>query len=57
MKLMKESWKNRKDVWVEYVKNDVSCTVFSNARYSKAMEENTGFGMKDCLSLPGLGWK
>ena len=21
------------------------------------MEESTGFGMKDCLSLPGLGWK
>ena len=21
------------------------------------MEEITGFGTKDCLSLPGLGWK
>ena len=21
------------------------------------MEEITGFGMKDCLPLPGLGWK
>ena len=21
------------------------------------MEEITGFSMKDCLSLPGLGWK
>ena len=21
------------------------------------MEEITGFGVKDCLSLPGLGWK
>ena len=21
------------------------------------MEEITGFGMKDCLSLPGSGWK
>ena len=21
------------------------------------MEETTGFSMKDCLSLPGLGWK
>ena len=20
------------------------------------MQEFTGFGMKDCLSLPGLGW-
>ena len=24
---------------------------------SKAMEEITRFSMKDCLSLPGLGWK
>ena len=28
-----------------------------NARYTKAMEEILGFGMKDCLSLPDLGWK
>ena len=21
------------------------------------MEETAGFSMKDCLSLPGLGWK
>ena len=39
-----------------YVKNDVLCTSYCYARYSKAMEEITGFGMKDCLSLPGLGW-
>ena len=40
-----------------YVKNDVLCTAFSYARYIKALEEKTGFSMKDCLSLPGLGWK
>ena len=40
-----------------YVKNDVLCTAFSYARYCKAMEKITGFSMKDCLSLPGLGWK
>ena len=45
-----------KDEWLFYVKNDVLCTVFSYARYTKAMEEITGFAMKDCLSLPGLGW-
>ena len=27
------------------------------ARFSEAMEDITGFSMKDCLSLPGLGWK
>ena len=40
-----------------YVKNDVLCTAFSYARYCKAMEDITRFSMKDCLSLPGLGWK
>ena len=40
--------------WLPYVKNDVLCTAFSYARYCKAMEEITGFSMKDCLSVPGL---
>ena len=52
-----DTWKNKKDEWLDYVKNDVLCTAFSYARYSKAMEEITGVGMKDCLSLIGLGWK
>ena len=33
------------------------CTAFSYARYIKAMQEKSGFSMKDCLSLPGLGLK
>ena len=52
-----ENYKDKKDIWLPYVKNDVLCTAYSYARYSKAMEEITGFSMKDCLSLPGLGWK
>ena len=52
-----DTWKDKKDEWLDYVKNDVLCTAFSYARYSKAMQEITGFVMKDCLSLPGLGWK
>ena len=46
-----------KNEWLPYVKNDVLCASFSYARYIKAMEEITGFSMKDCLSLPGLGLK
>ena len=42
---------------MSYVKDDVLCTAFSHARYIKAVEEITGFSMKDCLSAPGLGWK
>ena len=52
-----DTWKDKKSEWLPYVKNDVLCTAFSYARYIKVMEEKTGFSMKDCLSLPGLGWK
>ena len=48
---------NNKDKWLLYVEKDVLCTAFSYARYSKAMEDITGISKKDCLSLPGLGWK
>ena len=51
------NYKDKIDEWLPNVKNDVLCTVFSYAGYIKAMEEITRFSMKDCLSLPGLGWK
>ena len=57
MELMKKIGELKKDEWLPYVKNDVLCTAYSYARYIKAMEEITGFSMKDCLSLLGLGWK
>ena len=47
----------KKNEWLPYVKNEVLSTAFCYARYSKARDEITGFSMKDCLSLPGLGWK
>ena len=52
-----DNYKAKKDIWSPYVKDDVLCTAYSYARYIKAKEEITGFLMKDCLSLPGLGWK
>ena len=51
------NYKDKINEWLRYVKNEVLCTAFSYARYIKAMEEITGFSMKDCLSLPGLGLK
>ena len=50
-------WRDKKDEWLPYVKNDVLCTAHSYARYNKCMEEITGLSMKDCRSAPGLGWK
>ena len=52
-----DNYKDKKDIWLPYVKNDVLCTAYSYARYIEAMKEISGFSMKDCLSLPGLGWK
>ena len=52
-----KKYKDKVDEWLPYVKNNVLCTAFSYARYNKALEEITGFSMKDCLSLPGLGLK
>ena len=51
------NYKDKKYEWLPYVKQDVLCTAFSYARYCKAMEELTGFSMKDFLSAPGLGRK
>ena len=57
MKLMVIITKKKKDESLDYNKQDVLCTAFSNGRYCKATQEITGFSMKDCLSAPGFGWK
>ena len=51
------NYKDEKDFWLPYVKMDVLSTSFCYARYSKAMQEITGFSMKGCLSVPGFGYK
>ena len=48
-------YKDKLNKRLSYVKNDIFCAAFSYARYFKAMEEVTGFSIKDCLSAPGLG--
>ena len=52
-----DNYKDKVNDWLPHFKNEVLCTAFSYARYFKAMQEITGFSMKDCLSLPGLGLK
>ena len=39
------------------LKKDVLPTAFSYARYAKCLEELTGFGMKNSLTLPSLANK
>ena len=52
-----DNYRDKKDIWLPDVKTDVLSTSYCYARYCAAMEENTEFSMKDCLSLPGLGFK
>ena len=52
-----DTWKDKRSELLDFVNNDKLCTAFSIARYSRAIEEMTGFGLKGCLSLAGLGWK
>ena len=39
-------WENKEHEWLHHLKNDVLSTVSTYARYSKSMEEITGFGIK-----------
>ena len=52
-----DTWRNKEDDRLDYVENDALCMAFSYARYKNFMQELTSFGMKDYLTLPGLGWK
>ena len=52
------NWKDKKTRMVRLCKaRCVLCSAFFYARHSEAMDEITGFSMKDCLPLPGLGWR
>ena len=55
--IFEDKWEEKENEWLPYLKNDVLSTAFSYARYSKGMEELTGFGMKNSLTLPSLANK
>ena len=55
--IFEDNWKEKENEWLPYLKNDVLWTAFSYARYSKGMEELTGFGMKNSLILPSVANK
>ena len=46
--------KEKENEWLLYDKKDVLLTAFCYARYTMGMEELTGFGMKNSLTLPSL---
>ena len=55
--IYEDTWWDKMNEWLPYLKMDVLSLAFIYARYSMNMDSITGFGMKNCLSLPSLGWK
>ena len=55
--IYEDTWVAKEIEWLFYVKNDVLSTAFCYARYTMGMEELTGFGMKNSLTLPSLANK
>ena len=55
--IFEDNWEEKENQWLPYLKNDVLSTAFSYPRFSKGMEEVTGFGLKNCLTLPSLANK
>ena len=55
--IYEDTWEEKENEWLAYVKNDVLSTAFCYARYTMSMEELTGFGMKNSLTLPVLANK
>ena len=55
--IYKDTWEEKENEWLPYLKNDVLSTAFCYARYTMGMEELTNFGMKNSLTLPSLANK
>ena len=55
--IYEETWEDRDEEKLPYIKNDVVSTAFCYARYTRGMEEFTKFGMKNSLTLPSLSNK
>ena len=55
--IYENTWEEKENEWLPYVKNDVLSTAFCYARYTMGMEELTNFGMKNSLTLPSLANK
>ena len=55
--IYENNWEEKENEWLPYLKNEVLSTVFSCPRFSKGMEDLTGFGMKNSLTFPSLANK
>ena len=55
--IYEDTWEEKENEWLPYVKSDVISTAFCYARYTMGMEEKTGFDMKNSSTLPSLANK
>ena len=55
--IYEDTWEDKENECLPYLKNDVLSTAFSYGRYAKGMEKLTGFGMKNSLTLATLANK
>ena len=53
----KNNFADLRHVWEPYLKLDVLCLAFRNARHSTEMQKMSGFGIKDCLTEARSAWK
>ena len=44
--IFEDTWEDKENEWLPYVKNDVLSTAFCYARFKMGMEELSNFGMK-----------
>ena len=49
--IYEDTWEGKENEWLPYLIKDVLSTAFSYAGYSEGMEEITGFGSENSLSL------
>ena len=52
--IYEDTWEDKENEWIAYLKNDVLSTASSYARSSKVLENLTGFRMKNLTTLPSL---
>ena len=55
--IFEDTWEEKENEWLPYVKNDALSAAFCYARYTMGMEELTTFGKKSSLTLPSLANK
>ena len=55
--IYEDNWDEKENEWLPYLMNDVLSTAFSYARYTRARQKLTGFGMKNSTTLPSLANK